>query len=391
MIEDTRSLENLVDELITKPYVAMDTEADSFHHYQEQVCLIQVSDLSRDYIIDPLKIDDCSSLKRLFGAPTVTTILHGGDYDVVSLKRDFDVHFSHLFDTMIASLFLGFPRIGLADLIEQFFGHHIDKKYQRHDWSRRPLLDEHLQYARGDTHFLLALREILRRKLENEGRTAAFEEECALLAQREWSGRARDPSDFMRTKRSNSLDKKGLRVLRALWNYREERAKALDRPVFKVLADSIMVDLSKQRPNNRDELHRVIRRNSSLARKHGDDLLKIIKAGVADETPLPRRKKSKSKTRHPPRPKGAPGIDRLYTPLKEWRNHVVESEGLSPVVVASNSLLKEIARAAPDTLEDLADVPGIRNWQVDDFGDEILDIINDVPVATARKRRARSS
>lgn len=386
IIEDTESLEAMVEGLMNTPIIGVDTEADSFHHYQERVCLIQLSDLEKDYIVDPLKIEDCSSLQKLFARPDLLTLLHGGDYDVVSMKRDFGVTFANIFDTMIAALFLGLPRIGLADLIGTHFGYTIDKRFQRHDWSSRPLLDEHLHYARGDTHFLLALREILTLKLKRAGRFEAFEEECAILARREWTGRTREAGDFMRVKRSKSLDTEGRKVLRALWTWRDARAQEIDRPVFKVLSDTIMIAMAAQRPSSEDELHEIIRKGSSLSRKHGATLLKAIADGLADETPLPRAipKPSRKTTS-----RSGPGMDQYLGPLKMWRNNLVETKKLSPVVVANNQLLKDISRIAPTTLEDLAEVPGIRRWQVADYGEQIIAIVSGVPAPKKSRKRKR--
>ena len=103
---------------------------------------------------------DTVTLAPIFANPDIVKVLHGADYDVVCLRRDFGFVFKNLFDTMISSQMVGLERVGLADLIDRFFGHKIDKQYQRHDWAKRPLLPEHVEYARGDTHFLLALREI---------------------------------------------------------------------------------------------------------------------------------------------------------------------------------------------------------------------------------------
>jgi len=386
MIEDTEALEAMVEALMRTSIIGVDTEADSFHHYQERVCLIQLSDLNQDYIVDPLKIEDCSSLQKLFARPDLLTLLHGGDYDVVSMRRDFGVSFANIFDTMIASLFLGLPRIGLADLIETHFGYHIDKRYQRHDWSSRPLLDEHLHYARGDTHFLLALREILTLKLKRAGRYEAFVEECGILARREWTGRTRDPADFMRVKKSRSLDIEGRKVLRALWTWREARGQAIDRPVFKVLSDALMVAIASERPSSEDDLHKIIRKGSLLSRKHGADLLKAVADGCADERPLP---VAPAKPRKRSAPRSGPGMDQFLGPLKAWRNNLVESKKLSPVVVANNQLLKDIARLAPTTREALSEVPGIRNWQVVDFGDEILEVVSGVPKPKKSRKRKR--
>ena len=391
MIEDDAALRALVDQLRLEPVIGIDTEADSFHHYREKLCLIQLSDRTHDYIVDPLKISDLSPLGELLGDENIVKVLHGGDYDVVSLKRDYGIRMRNLFDTMIASQFLALPRIGLADLIERFFGHHVDKKYQRHDWASRPLLPEHLDYARGDTHFLLALREVLTLFLTRKGRLDAHAEECAILEERDWTRDQDEGSQFLRVKRSNTLDEPGLRALRALWEYRDSEAKALDRPAFKVLPDEVLLGMAASRPTDDDGLHHVMRRGSSMHRKHGEALLRCVAEGLADERPLPTKEPSARRDR---RGDSAPGLERLLGPLKEWRNRVVDDRGLAPVVVANNNLLKEIARLTPSTIDELSAIPGIRRWQVRDFGDELLGIVQTLNPAEgegegASKRRRR--
>src|SRR5690606_8131217 len=127
--------------------------------------------------------------------------------------------------------------LGLADLIGRYFGWEIDKQYQRHNWAARPLLPEHLDYARGDTHWLLALREILRRDLIKSGRIGHLEEECRILEKREWAGRTFDEDGWMRIKGSNQLDDTSKRILKYLYLYRDSEARASDRPTFKVIPD----------------------------------------------------------------------------------------------------------------------------------------------------------
>lgn len=402
MVESSEALHDLVAKLRDLPVIGVDTEADSFHHYQEKLCLVQISDLEADYIVDPLKVDDLSPLKEVLEDPDIVIILHGGDYDVVSLKRDFGIHINNIFDTMIAGQFLGLPKIGLADLIGRYFGHSIDKKYQRHDWARRPLEPEHLDYARGDTHFLLALREVMRRRLKQKRRMRAHKEECEWLARRSWNGRTNTEADFHRVKGSNKLDDASLKVLRAVWTYRDDQARSMDRPSFKVLPGPILLQLALKKPTDEDALAKVMRPGSSMHRKHGAALLEAVKAGMADERPLPPPAKKVQADREPlpPSSPGAPGVDRLFGPLKDWRNRVVKTKGLAPVVVANNSLLKDVAKVAPRTLQDLADIPGVRRWQVKEFGDEILSVIDEVcesapppdpekPKAKSRRRRRR--
>jgi len=372
MVPEDASVAEIVEAMRGEPVIGVDTEGDSFHHYQEKVCLIQLSDSKQDYIVDPLAVDDLSALAEIFEDPDVVKVFHGADYDVVCMKRDFGMQTNNIFDTMLAAQFLSFPRIGLADLIGKYFGHKIDKKYQRHDWAKRPLLNEHLDYARGDTHFLLAIRDVLKHRLEAAGRTAALEEECLLVQDREWSGRTSSPDDFLRVKKSNTLDKDGLRVLRALWNYRDGQAKRMDLPAFKVIPGPILLRLAEVRPQDEEGLYEVIRRKSNLVRRHGTQLVKAVIEGLASEEPLPDRRKAGPKAE---RRRDAPGMDRVFSPLKNWRNATVKAKNLNPVVVLSNNQLKEIARVAPTDIPALAAVPTIRNWQVESFGEEVIAIV----------------
>ena len=263
MVESDEALVAAVASLSSASVLGIDTESDSFHHYQEKVCLVQISDLHTDYVIDPLRVGDMSPLGALFAERSIVKVFHGADYDVVSLKRDFGFKFANLFDTMIASQFLGLPRIGLADLIESNFGHVVDKRYQRHDWAQRPLEDEHLEYARGDTHFLPALRELLTLRLERSGRLRSVMEECRLMENREWQGRTRDPSDFLRVKGARQLDELSQRVLRSLYAYRDQEAASMDRPAFKVIPDPVLLELARTRPRTYDEDRKSTRLNSS--------------------------------------------------------------------------------------------------------------------------------
>jgi ribonuclease D len=390
IVEDTETLSQVVDDLSKEAVIGIDTESDSFHHYQEKVCLIQVSDPRRDYILDPLKIRDLSRLGEVLESPHIVKVLHGADYDVVCLKRDFGFQIRGLFDTMVAAQFLAMPKVGLADLIERFFGEEVDKKYQRHDWAERPLLEEHLQYARGDTHWLLALREVMLHKLRQSARLRHVEEECRLLEEREWSGRGGDPADFLRVKRSGTLDPEGLKVLRSLWGYRDAQARAADRPAFKIMPDAMLVAIASRRPRTQNDLHAILRRGSALSRKHGSRLLEVVENGLADDTPIPEPTRP-DRTR---RTRSGAGVERLMGPLRDWRNQVVESRGLAPVVVASNQMLKEVARVAPKTLDELKGVPGVRSWQVEQFGDEILGVVASAgPTggdSGTKKRRRRS-
>jgi superfamily II DNA helicase RecQ len=119
-------------------------------------------------------------------------------------------------------------------------------------------------------------------------------------------------------------------------------------------------------------------------------LLAAVHEGNADERPLPKPPPGKSQRRTT----NGVGIDRYLGPLKTWRNNRVKSDGVGPIAVMSNSLLKEVARVAPANMDALATVPGVRRWQIAAFGEELLQIVGKVPKGSpgggGRRRRKRS-
>ncbi|MBT3218610.1 MAG: hypothetical protein HN348_05915 [Proteobacteria bacterium] len=368
-----------MDELSKAKVIGVDTESDSFHHFQEKVCLIQFSTLDQDFIVDPLAIDGIESLKGVFSDPSIVKVLHGADYDIVCLRRDFGFQIRSLFDTLIAAQLLGMKRIGLADLIDRFFAITIDKQFQRHDWAQRPLRPQHLEYARGDTHFLLALREILTMRLKRMKRMAHLKEECELLEERQWQVKPFDPNDYLKMKNIGSLDDTGLRVLRRLFLYRHEQAREMDRPTFKVIPNQALIVIAEKCPTTTGHLDKVFPKHVSMKRRHGMALLQCVEEGLDDDFEIPSiQKKPTKKKKHtgpPPRLTGRTA-ERVFAELKSWRNKVVaRDDSRSPTTVASNATLRAIAAACPHNLEELQKVNLVRQWQVLDFGEELLEVL----------------
>lgn len=383
-IRTPAELEGLARSLEAAEAIGLDTESDSLYHHFEKVCLVQIATgRGEAWLVDTLAVRDLSPLAALMASPRPVKVLHGADYDVVCLKRDFGFEFRNLFDTMIASQMLGFERIGLADLIDRFFGWHIDKQYQRHDWAERPLLPEHLEYARGDTHWLIALREILVHRLARGGRLQHVLEECRLLEQREWEGREFDEDGYLRIKQAGTLDDAGKRVLRRLYLYRDAQARDLDRPTFKVIPDPVLVDIARERPQTAERLEAMFSKKAGMKRRHGEGLLRAVLEGMADDFEIPRapgkrrEKPASSEMRVPGRV-----VERALQALKEWRNRACERDGVAPVAVASNGTLRAIARYRPRDLDELASLSDVRDWQVRDYGTELLGVLDGVAPAS---------
>ena len=374
-VRDADGLIECIADLEKCNVLGVDTESDSFFSYQESCCLIQVTGNGTiDYIIDPLAIDDMSPLGPLMADPDVVKIFHGADYDVVSMKRDFGYTFRNIFDTMISAQATGHERFGLNDLVQRYFGRKLDKKWQRHDWSSRPLQDAQMDYARLDSHYLPVLREILLEQAAECGRLAMMEEEFTLLQDKSWNGKTFDPNSCMKIKGANKLDDDQRRVLRAVVSLRDAIAKHKNRPPFKVWGNDICMKLAQTKPTTKDDLFKTLGEKNHVLRRYGRDVLGAVQAGVADTEAPPQ----------PPKPvqRWSPGLppytrddEALLAALKNWRNSRCKSEKLGPGMIVNNALLKELSALKPKTVDDLKVLQDMRAWQRNQYGQPIVDFI----------------
>ncbi len=218
----------------------IDTEADSLHHYQEKLCLIQISFDGRHALVDPLALADMSPL---IGALDQCEIwIHGSDYDLTMLRRTYNWAPKEVRDTQIAARLVGYRQFGLAALLESVFGASHSKASQKADWSRRPLPPTMLRYAVDDVRLLLQLADHLMAKLKDAGRIDWFLQGCRAL-QDDVAGRtSAGKEDPWRVQGSGRLHPKGLALLKAFWEWREQAAGGRDIPCFRVMSNKQMLD-----------------------------------------------------------------------------------------------------------------------------------------------------
>ncbi|CAH2032707.1 ribonuclease D [Trichlorobacter ammonificans] len=367
LIESTSLLAQVCDSLRGAPELALDLEADSLHHYREKVCLLQLSSREATWLIDPLQVDDLAPLAALLADPAVLTVFHGGDYDIRSLHRDFGITVARMFDTMIAAQFLGKPEFGLAALLRNHFGVELDKKYQKADWSKRPLTPEMAAYAANDTAHLLRLADLLRGRLDECGRTAWVAEECALVAANRMAEKGEGPL-FLQFKGAGKLKPRNLAVLEELLQLRDGLARELDRPPFKVLPSEALLQLAERQPDTLPEMDGIAGLTPKLKSRHGERLLAAVQhAKALPDNELPRYPRTRGEAN--------PGVKARLTGLKQWREHFSGSIGLSPGLIAPNWLLERIAEQQPDNPAQLAALPGVRRWQTDLWGSEVMTLL----------------
>jgi len=365
------SFQAMIGRLRSEPALAVDTESNSLYVYRERVCLIQISTPSADYLIDPLALADLSALGPLLADPRVLKVFHGAEYDLITLYRDFGFTVANLFDTMWASRILGWPAHGLGDLLQAHFGVAVDKRYQRANWAVRPLPPEQLDYARLDTHYLLALHGLQAQELERTRRWPQAQHRFAKLSQTRWETKGFDPDGFWHLPGAHGLDDAGRGVLRALYLLRDQQAQAENRPPFKMLSNGALLILSEQRPQTIEELSRLRGVGSPLVRKQGHALLKAIRQGASQ--PLGWDQRPRPADNNNGRP--SPECQSRYEALRVWRNAAAQARGVEPDIVLTNQTLWAVAQRRPRSRAELAGGGLLAPWQVDEFGEEVLAVL----------------
>jgi len=222
-------------------WVAIDTEADSLHAYPEKLCLIQISTAAGDELVDPLARLDLAPLFAAIADREI--IMHAADYDLRMLKKHHAFTPRAIFDTMLASRLLGDRQFGYSHLVQHYLGVALEKGAQKANWAVRPLAPRLEEYARNDTRYLKPLADRLTTDLEAAGRVEWHREACARLIRDSTRPSAVDP-DAWRIRGSQTLNRRGLAVLRALWRWRELEAIAADRPPFFIMSHEVLVSIA---------------------------------------------------------------------------------------------------------------------------------------------------
>jgi len=342
--------------------LALDTEGASFHRFLDRIYLLQISTRKQSAIIDPLPIGSPAKLGQLLQSKAVEVVFHDADYDLRLLHQDYGWHVTNIFDTRVASQLLGIKSFGLAALLDQYFDVKLDKKHQRADWSMRPLTADMLEYAAQDTRYLLQLKDQMKGELERRGRLHWAEEEFARLEGTRWEVEE-SMEGFLRLKGARDLSRRELAVLREIANWRDTVAAQLDRATFRVMGNEALFEIARRAPKNTTELGAIKGVPKGMIERAGADIISAIRRGMeAPEAELPKFPKGQrwNKDRD---------FDEKVNRLKLVRDAAATRLELDPGVLCSRERLENVARSGAKTIEDLAAVPDLRRWQIEEMGE----------------------
>lgn len=341
MIADSALLEEFVDRIIELPVVALDTEADSLHCYFEKMCLIQVSTPHEHVLIDPLAgvpiqpFLDALENKRV--------VFHGADYDLRLFRRVARFEPREIFDTMIAARLCGFEGLGLAALVERFFGVTLCKASQKANWAIRPLPDQMVEYAMNDTRYLLEIAGNLEQTLRDLGRWTWFSESIDRMVAASREVRERDESTVWRISGSTKLPPRAQSILRVLWFWRDSEARSWNRPPFHVMSNDDLLKVSERASSNQAF---SIPRMTNRRRRSFEVALALAMQVPEAEWPRPERKRGRRKSNDEVR---------RFDDLKAIRDRVAAELKLDPSIVAARGALESIAADI--------DSPALMRWQ----------------------------
>lgn len=374
LIDDQEGVRALEAQLSACARFALDLEAAGFHRYSDRICLAQVTVGGRNYVLDPLVAGVAELLREPLRDPGTEVIMHGASHDLRLLRRDWRISVRGLVDTCVAAELLGLEATGLGALVEERLGVALPKSHQRADWAIRPLPATMLDYAANDTRYLPSLADGLLEELRESGREPWFGEECRNLeasAERIEARGAGEPA--ARVKGSRHLQPRELQALRAALDWRDSIARSRDMAPFRVVGDRALLEVATRNPRSVVDLGRIRGIPRALVRDEGRRLVRELASSAAlpESRIPPLEKSSRRNTGRVPRE-----LEPALRRAREVRNSRASELGLKPGRLLPNATIATVVRSAPGSLEELAQVSGVRKWQVELLGPELLEAVS---------------
>ena len=369
-IDSNGEFDKFYNTLKSDKIIAVDLEADSMHHFKEKVCLIQIAGAKSACVLDPLKLNDFSKLKILMEDESIEKVFHGSDFDIRSLDREFQIRVNNLFDTEIACKFLGSNQRGLAALLKKYFNVDQDKKFQKKDWSQRPLPKEMISYSIVDVLYLIELAQILKQKLKKIKRFEWAKEEFKRQTQVRYESNI-GSYHFMKFKGAGKMDRRTLAVLENLLIMRAKIAEKRDFPLFKIFGAGELKEIAFKKPSTLKNLQR----SSILSRRqidmYGDLCITAVnKALKLNEDDMPIYPKIKALKLHNIEHKRI----KLLKKMREKRGgELMMEQGF----LINNVLITTISIKNPLTKKGLESIEIMRKWQIEALSDDILEVLTD--------------
>ncbi len=337
--------------------VALDMEFVSEGRYYPVPCTIQMAGGDELALIDLLSVTDITPLHRVLLDPDVTTVCHAGKIDLQILYRMLGRPVSNVFDTQLAASLLGYgDQISLLSLLKITLAVEIKKDYTFTDWTRRPLTSGQIEYALNDVRYLIPVYEKFSQTLLLKGRTDWARDEFTSLGNVE-NLQPRDEREcYKRVEGANRLNHPELALLQESAAWRELKARDLNIPVRRVVADPVLIQLARRPCVTVRQLAQVRGLNSGQIDKFGQEIIRVLKKGsentaepIKADTPLPSEFEAT--------------VDFLSLCMRS----LAQEQSISTGILGNRSELREIVKLGDD-----ANVSLLRGWRREVVGLALL-------------------
>ena len=360
-IKTRDQLEDLCSRIKNSPWVALDTEFMREKSYYPKLCLLQLCNAELAAIVDPQALEDLEPLLGILHDQSMVKVFHAGRQDLEIFHCIWNKLPKPIFDTQLAATLLGYgEQIGYANLVHKLLQKTLDKVQTRTDWARRPLASEQLRYALDDVIYLAQIYQILQQQLQHQGRENWLQEDFYYLVDPETY--SVDPSrEWQRVKGQQRLKGVELAVLQVLAAWREREAQKLDRPRRWILKDQLMLDISRRRPKQKQQLEKIRGVETRVIKRWGEEILHLVEAGLA----LPKEAWPRVKR---PSPRLSLKQEAMADLLMCALRLIAEEQKVSPTALSSKS---DVARLVNGE-RDLAVLHG---WRRALAGDKLLEVM----------------
>jgi ribonuclease D len=253
--------------------------------------------------------------------------------------------------------------VGLDNLLAEKFQFEMDKRHQKADWAVRPLTPAQLDYARLDTHFLFDLRDVLVKELEEKDRLQIALEDFARASQVDTPKEKGNGSSWRRFSTRKDVSPRELTVLSELCVSRDRIAERMNRPVFKVISDALLLDIARRLPEKDVDLA-GLGLSSKQIRLWGSEILEAVKRGTV--APLLEREQARR-----PDDRTLKRLERL----KNWRKKVAQELGVESDIVLPKTYLNSLAEHPPKSLQELEAVMSDSPTRFLRYGEQIYRLV----------------
>lgn len=355
-IDTPEQLDKLCQQIRQESWVALDTEFLREKTYYPKFCLLQIATPEWVACVDPIVIEDLSTLFEALFDEKLIKVLHSCRQDLEIFYQITGRVMGPVFDTQVAAPLLGFQENpSYAMLVSSFLNINLNKAHTRTDWTNRPLSQDQIQYAADDVIYLCQIYQKMTTQLEKLGRSDWLEQDFTALLNPDLY-QIPPENAWLRIRGKNKLTGRQLSIVQLLAQWREATAQQIDRPRNWLMRDDVLLELAKLQPTTVAQLSKVRQINDGLVRRHGKTLCELIQQGQ-QRPPIPLKEKGR------PSKKNArqEAVLDVLTAVVRIRS---EENALNPVILANRKSLEQLLDGDPEA-------PVLHGWRYSMVGQEL--------------------